>query len=137
MISDKTKAIIPVHLGGWPCDMPSIMALAKKHNLYVIEDCAQAIGGEIDGRPVGSFGDASIFSFCQDKIISTGGEGGAVCFNASGAWLKAWSYKDHGKDWQDTHQVDNTPWFKYLHCSIGTNMRMTEMQAVIGDQAIG
>jgi len=136
-ISENTKAIIPVHLGGWPCDMPQIMALAERHDLIVIEDCAQAIGAEIDGNSVGSFGHASIFSFCQDKIISTGGEGGAVCFNSSDAWLKAWSYKDHGKDWQITHQTDNTPWFKYLHMSIGTNMRMTEMQAAIGIIQLG
>ena len=137
LITAKTKAIIPVHLGGWPCDMPGIMALAKQHNLYVIEDCAQAIGAKIDGKPVGSFGDASAFSFCQDKIISTGGEGGALCLNSSEAWLKAWSYKDHGKDWHLAHQTDNTPWFKWIHSSIGTNMRMTEMQAAIGIKQLG
>ena len=137
LISKKTKAIIPVHLGGWPCDMPGIMKLAKEHNLYVIEDCAQAIGATIDGKPVGSFGDASAFSFCQDKIVSTGGEGGAIALNNSEAWLKAWSYKDHGKDWELTHQTENTPWFKWIHSSIGTNMRMTEMQAAIGVKQLG
>ena len=137
LITEKTKAIIPVHIGGWPCDMPGIMELAKEHNLYVIEDCAQAIGAEIDGKPVGSFGDASAFSFCQDKIISTGGEGGALCLHNPEAWLKAWSYKDHGKDWQFSHQTDNTPWFKWIHSSLGSNFRMTEMQAAIGIIQLG
>ena len=132
LINKRTRAIIPVHLGGWPCDMPGIMKLAKAHNIYVIEDCAQALGAMIDGKPVGSFGDASAFSFCQDKIITTGGEGGALCLNDSDRWLKAWSFKDHGKDWHLAFQAEKTPWFKWVHSTIGTNMRMTEMQAAIG-----
>ena len=106
VLTERTRAIIPVHLGGWPCDMPAIMALAERRGLIVIEDCAQAHGAEIDGRPVGSFGDAAAFSFCQDKIITTGGEGG--CGPASGTrppanW--AWSFKDHGKNCRKVHDA--------------------------------
>jgi dTDP-4-amino-4,6-dideoxygalactose transaminase len=95
-ITKKTKAIIPVHLAGWPCEMDEIMALANKHKIVVIEDCAQAHGAIYKGKPVGSFGHAAAFSFCQDKIITTGGEGGMLVLNDEEAWSRAWAYKDHG-----------------------------------------
>jgi dTDP-4-amino-4,6-dideoxygalactose transaminase len=132
VLSPRTKAIIAVHLGGWPCDMDSIMPLARKHKLKVIEDCAQAHGARYKGKPVGSLGDAAAFSFCQDKIISTGGEGGMLVTNDSETWKKAWSYKDHGKSYQAVFQKQHPPGFRWVHYSIGSNWRMTEVQAAIG-----
>jgi dTDP-4-amino-4,6-dideoxygalactose transaminase len=131
-ITEKTRAIIAVHLAGWPCDMDPIVELAHKHHLMVIEDCAQAHGATYKGRQVGSFGDAAAFSFCQDKIITTGGEGGMVTTNSRKIWKKIWSYKDHGKDFDAVYHQDHPPGFRWLHESIGTNWRMTEMQAAIG-----
>ena len=134
MITPRTRAIIAVHLAGWPCDMDSIMELAQKHKLAVIEDCAQASGAFYKGRPVGSFGDAAAFSFCQDKIMTTGGEGGMLVTNNEDIWSKVWSYKDHGKSYDVVYSNDLKPGpsFKWLHESFGTNWRMTEMQAAIG-----
>ncbi len=137
LISPRTKAIIPVHLAGWPCDMQPILELAQRHNLFVIEDCAQAIGASIDGRRVGSFGHASVFSFCQDKIISTGGEGGALLLNDEARWRYAWSYKDHGKDWDKATAPTVGTNYRWLHTQVGTNWRMTEMQAAIGIVQMG
>lgn len=131
-LTEKTRAIICVHLAGWPCDMAAIMALAKQHKLRVIEDCAQAHGAEYQGRPVGGLGDVGCWSFCQDKIISTGGEGGMVTCNDRELWSRMWSYKDHGKSWQAVYETEHPPGFRWLHESVGTNWRMTEMQAVIG-----
>ncbi len=132
VLSKKTKAIIPVHLAGWPCEMDKIMALAKAHNLYVIEDCAQAHGAMYKGRPVGSIGHIGAFSFCQDKIMTTGGEGGMITTNDESLWKKAWAYKDHGKSYDAVHADTHPPGFRWLHESFGTNFRMTEMQAAIG-----
>jgi dTDP-4-amino-4,6-dideoxygalactose transaminase len=132
LIGPKTKAVIPVHLAGWPCDMPAIMALAETSDLLVIEDCAQAVGAHITGRPVGSFGHAATFSFCQDKIISTGGEGGMALFRDASALARAWSHKDHGKNKKAIKAADRGSAFKWVHDSIGTNWRLTEMQAAIG-----
>ena len=131
-ITERTKAIIPVHLAGWPCDMVSIMELASKHNLKVIEDCAQSHGAMIGDRMVGSFGDAAAFSFCQDKIMTTGGEGGFTIFQDRDVWQWAWTFKDHGKNWDSVNTPPAKPGFRWLHDSIGTNWRMTEMQAAIG-----
>lgn len=131
-IGPRTRAIIPVHLAGWPCDMPAIMALAEKHNLVVIEDCAQALGTRINNQPVGSFGHAATFSFCTDKIISTGGEGGMAAFRDAKAANWANSYKDHGKNFDTVADQSGGHEFVYVHDMIGTNNRMTEMQAVIG-----
>jgi len=128
----RTKAIIAVHLGGWPCDMDAIITYARKHGLMVIEDCAQAHGAEFNGKKVGSFGDAAAFSFCQDKIMSTGGEGGMLVTNDEHVWKKVWSLKDHGKDYDLAHEVHSGLSFRWLHQSFGTNWRMTEMQAAIG-----
>ncbi len=131
-ITDKTKAIIVVHLAGWPCKMKEIMALAKQYNLKVIEDCAQAHGAKYDGRSVGSIGDIGCWSFCQDKIMTTGGEGGMVTTNSESIWKKMWSFKDHGKDFDAVYNIEHPPGFRWLHNTFGTNYRMTEMQAVIG-----
>jgi len=134
VITRRTRAIIAVHLAGWPCAMDEIMTLAKKHKLAVIEDCAQAVGAFYKGRQVGSFGDAAAFSFCQDKILTTGGEGGMVVTNKKEIWSKVWSYKDHGKSYDAVYKSDIKPGpsFRWLHESFGTNWRMTEMQAAIG-----
>lgn len=131
-ITDKTKAIICVHLTGWPCDMDEIMALAKQHNLWVIEDCAQAHGAKYKGKPVGSIGHVGAWSFCQDKIMTTGGEGGMVTTNDKALWQKMWEYKDHGKNYDSIYHKQHPPGFRWLHDSFGTNWRMMEMQAVIG-----
>ncbi len=131
-ITDKTKAIICVHLAGWPCNMDEIMALAKQHNLWVIEDCAQAHGANYKGKPVGSIGHVGAWSFCQDKIMTTGGEGGMVTTNDKVLWQKMWEYKDHGKNYDSIYHKQHPPGFRWLHDSFGTNWRMMEMQAVIG-----
>lgn len=132
VITRKTRAIIAVHLAGWPCDMDPIMKLAKKHGIKVIEDCAQANGATYKGRPAGSLGDAAAFSFCQDKIITTGGEGGLLATNDAVLWEKAWAYKDHGKSFEAVYNRKHAPGFRWLHESFGTNWRLTEMQSAIG-----
>jgi dTDP-4-amino-4,6-dideoxygalactose transaminase len=137
LLTPRTKAIICVHLVGWPCDMDPIMELARKHGLVVIEDCAQAHGARYKERPVGSFGHAAAFSFCQDKIITTGGEGGMLLLDDDHAWKRAWAYKDHGKSWDAVHCREHPVGFRWLHESFGTNWRMTEMQAAIGRVQLG
>jgi dTDP-4-amino-4,6-dideoxygalactose transaminase len=132
VLTDRTKAIVPVHLAGWPCDMLDIMALANKHGLKVIEDCAQAHGAKIGDQRVGSFGHVNAWSFCQDKIMTTGGEGGMVTTNDNEAWSKMWSHKDHGKSWDAVYNREHAPGFRWLHESFGTNWRMLEVQAAIG-----
>ena len=132
LITARTRAIIVVHLAGWPCDMDPILELARPRGIRVIEDCAQAHGAFDRGRPVGSIGDAGCFSFCQDKIITTGGEGGLVTFHDEALWKKAWSYKDHGKGWDTVYHTEHPGIFRWLHDSIGTNWRLTEMQAALG-----
>ncbi|TDW27139.1 dTDP-4-amino-4,6-dideoxygalactose transaminase [Rhizobium azibense] len=131
-VSSRTKGIIAVHLAGWPCDMPEIMAFAHERGLWVIEDCAQAHGADIDGKPVGSFGDIAAFSFCQDKIITTGGEGGLIAMNDTALWKKAWSRRDHGKSYDAVQQKSVRCGFRWLHESVGTNLRMMSYQAVLG-----
>jgi dTDP-4-amino-4,6-dideoxygalactose transaminase len=132
LITSRTKAIIAVHLAGWPCDMDAIMELAHEHGLKVIEDCAQAHGATYKGRPVGSLGDIAAFSFCQDKIMTTGGEGGMLTTNDEKVWRKAWSFKDHGKSYDAVYNRHHPPGFRWLHESFGTNWRLTEMQSAIG-----
>lgn len=132
LITKRTKAIIVVHLGGWPADMTGIMELARQHDIAVIEDCAQAHGAEHAGSPVGAFGHAAAFSFCQDKIITTGGEGGMIALDDQAAWNVAWSFKDHGKSFDTVFNKEHPPGFRWLHESFGTNWRMTEAQAAIG-----
>ena len=132
VLTKKTKAIVCVHLAGWPCDMDPIMELAKQLNLVVIEDCAQAHGALYKGRSVGSIGHIGAWSFCQDKIMTTGGEGGIVTTNDRELWSRMWSYKDHGKSWEAVYEKEHPPGFRWIHDTFGTNWRMTEMQAAIG-----
>ncbi|MAD54092.1 MAG: aminotransferase [Idiomarinaceae bacterium] len=131
-ITDKTKAIIVVHLAGRPAHMDPIMDLAEQHGLFVIEDCAQAHGARYKGRSVGSIGHVGAWSFCQDKIMTTAGEGGMVTTNDESLWRKMWSYKDHGKSYEAVYEREHPPGFRWLHESFGTNWRMTEVQAAIG-----
>ena len=132
MITPSTKAIIAVHLAGWPCDMDEIMALADVHGIKVIEDCAQAHGGTYKGEPLGGIGHAAAWSFCQDKIMTTGGEGGMVTTNDAALWDRMWSFKDHGKSFDTVFNKEHAPGFRWLHESFGTNWRLTEMQSAIG-----
>ena len=132
VLSPRTRAVICVHLAGMPCDMDPIMALANEHGLKVIEDCAQAHGARYRGKPVGSIGHIGAWSFCQDKIMSTGGEGGMVTTNDRELWSRMWSYKDHGKSWEAVYEREHPPGFRWLHESFGTNWRLTELQSAIG-----
>ena len=131
-ITKKTKAIICVHLGGLPCEIDEILKLAKKFNLYVIEDCAQAHGAFYKNKSVGSIGHIGAWSFCQDKIITTGGEGGMITTNDKKLWQKMWAFKDHGKNYHSVFKKKHPPGFRWLHDSFGTNFRMTEVQSAIG-----
>lgn len=132
VLTPKTKAVVCVHLAGWPCDMDGMMSLAKEYDLFVIEDCAQAHGATYSGKPVGGLGHVGCWSFCQDKIMSTGGEGGMVTVNDRDLWSRMWSFKDHGKSWDAVYERDHPPGFRWLHESVGTNWRLTEMQSAIG-----
>nr|WP_051076746.1 DegT/DnrJ/EryC1/StrS aminotransferase family protein [Thioalkalivibrio sp. ALgr3] len=132
ILSERTRAILPVHLAGWPCDMHALRALADEFGLFLVEDCAQAHGATVQGEPVGSFGDAAAFSFCTDKIISTGGEGGMLLLQDEDTWRRAWNFKDHGKDWSAVYEREHPPGFRWVHESFGTNWRLTEMQSTIG-----
>jgi len=131
-LTARTRAIIVVHLAGWPCRMDPIMELARAYNLQVIEDCAQAHGARHKGRPVGSFGDAAAFSFCQDKIMTTGGEGGMLLLKDEAAWRRAWALKDQGRSYEACYEREHGPGYRWLYESFGTNWRMSEMQAAIG-----
>lgn len=132
VLSPRTRAIIAVHLAGWPCEMEPLLELARVHRLNLIEDCAQAPGATYRGRPVGSFGHVAAFSFCQDKIITTGGEGGMLVTNDPELWRRAWAYKDHGKSYDAVYRREHPPGFRWLHVSFGSNWRLTEMQAAVG-----
>lgn len=135
-LTGRTRAVIVVHLGGWPCDMTSIAALTAGRGLALVEDCAQALGASWDGRAVGTFGDAAAFSFCQDKIMTTGGEGGMLVTRDHALWERCWSYKDHGKGIGSLEPQAPGVDFRWLHERFGTNWRMTEMQAAIGCAAL-
>jgi dTDP-4-amino-4,6-dideoxygalactose transaminase len=132
LLTSRTKAIIAVHLAGWPCDMDTILELAREQGIRVIEDCAQSHGATYKGRPVGSLGDVAAFSFCQDKIMTTGGEGGMLTTNDETIWNRAWSFKDHGKSYDAVHNRQHPAGFRWLHESFGTNWRLTEMQSAMG-----
>ena len=132
VLTERTRAIICVHLAGWPCDMTPILQLANEHGIWVVEDCAQAHGARYRGQSVGSIGHIGAWSFCQDKIMSTGGEGGMVTTNDPELWARMWSYKDHGKNYEKVRSPHHPPGFRWLHDSFGTNWRMTEIQAAIG-----
>ncbi len=135
-LSTRTRAVIVVHLAGWPCDMESILQTARKHGLKIIEDCAQACGADYDGRPVGGFGDVAAFSFCQDKIMTTAGEGGMLTTNSREIWERAWSYKDHGRDVALSAGKNNGVGFQWIHSQPGTNWRLTEVQSALGRVAL-
>ena len=136
LINSRTKAIVVVHFNGWPADMIEITDLAKKYNIYLIEDCAQAHGAHIKiknkWKSVGSFGDVSAWSFCQDKIISTGGEGGMVTTSSLEFWDRMWSFKDHGKTWNSVNNRSHPEGFRWVHDRFGSNFRLTEIQSAIG-----
>lgn len=137
VLTPRTKAVICVHLAGWPCDMPAIMALSRENGFAVIEDCAQAHGARIDDQSVGSFGAIGAWSFCQDKIMSTGGEGGMVTTDDDALWERMWSFKDHGKSWAAVYEREHPPGFRWVHEAFGSNYRMLEAQAVIGRIQLG
>ena len=132
VLTPRTRAIVCVHLAGWPCDMAGFRALADEFGLKLIEDCAQAHGARYHGVSVGALGDVAAWSFCQDKIMTTGGEGGMVTLNDEALWRRIWSYKDHGKSWEAVYERQHPPGFRWLHESFGTNWRLTEMQSAIG-----
>lgn len=136
-VNSKTKAIIAVNLAGWPCELDKIKLFCEQKGIVLIEDCAQSHGAEYKGKKAGSFGDCSIFSFCQDKIMTTGGEGGMLVTNNRKIWEKAWSYKDHGKNHTKVFSKKHAPGFRWLVNSFGTNCRMTEMQAAMGRVQLG
>ena len=132
VLTPRTKAVVCVHLAGWPCDLDPIMALAERHGFKVIEDCAQAHGARYKGRSVGTVGHVGAWSFCQDKIMTTGGEGGMVTTNDRDLWSAMWSFKDHGKSYEAVYERQHPPGFRWVHESFGTNWRMLEIQAAIG-----
>tara|TARA_B100000900_G_scaffold400922_1_gene405044 strand:- start:5727 stop:6899 length:1173 start_codon:yes stop_codon:yes gene_type:complete len=134
-LTKKTKAVICVHFAGFPCDMPSIIKFAKHNKLFVIEDCAQAHGARIAGKSVGSFGDINAWSFCNDKIMTTGGEGGMITTNNPSLFKKAASFNNHGKNLTKFFDLSDKKisMFPYIHDSLGLNYRMTEMQSAIGN----
>nr|WP_226988109.1 DegT/DnrJ/EryC1/StrS aminotransferase family protein [Bdellovibrio bacteriovorus] len=131
-ITSRTKAIVAVHLAGWPCDMDAILDVARRHGIKVVEDCAQSHGSKYKGHFTGSLGDMSAFSFCQDKIMSTAGEGGMLLLNDTDLYEKLWAFKDHGKSFEAVFRRSHPPGFRWLHESFGTNWRMTEIQGAIG-----
>lgn len=138
-VTARTRAVIVVHLGGWPCDMAAIQAVTRRHGLALIEDCAQAHGAMYQGQKVGSFGDLAAFSFCQDKIMSTGGEGGMLLTSDEALWRMAWEFKDHGKSYAAVYErpPDPAAVYRWLHESFGTNWRLTEPQSAIGRVQLG
>lgn len=131
-LTPRTKAVVAVHLAGWPCDLDALARLCDEHGIALVEDCAQAHAARWNGRPVGSVGRIGVFSFCQDKIMTTGGEGGMVVTDDRALWDRAWAYKDHGKTWAAVHERAHPPGFRWQHEDFGSNFRMTEMQAAIG-----
>ncbi|MEO0358833.1 MAG: DegT/DnrJ/EryC1/StrS aminotransferase family protein, partial [Pseudomonadota bacterium] len=132
VITENTRAILCVHLAGWPCDMDGLKDVIGDRDIHLIEDCAQAHGAQYKGKPVGGQGTAAAWSFCQDKIMTTGGEGGMVTCNDKALWKRMWAFKDHGKDWDAVYNRDHPPGFRWVHESFGTNWRLTEMQSAIG-----
>jgi len=132
----RTKALIAVHLAGWPCELDLLRDFCDKKGIYLIEDCAQAHGAKYKNKPVGSYGDVACFSFCQDKIISTGGEGGLLVTNNKNIWQKAWSFKDHGRDYKTMFGKKDSYSFVWTVGDFGSNYRMTEMQAVLGQHGL-
>lgn len=137
VLTPCTKVIVAVHMAGWPCEMDEILALARERGIKVVEDCAQAHGASYKGRPVGSLGDVAAFSFCQDKIMTTAGEGGMVTTNSAELWNTMWSLKDHGKSYEAVYHREHAPGFRWLHESFGTNWRLSEVQSAVGRVQLG
>jgi dTDP-4-amino-4,6-dideoxygalactose transaminase len=137
VLTPRTRAILAVHLAGWPCEMDGINDLAKAHGLHVVEDCAQAHGARYRGKSVGSLSDIAAWSFCQDKIMTTAGEGGMVTTDNSDWWAAMWAYKDHGKSYDAVYSKQHPPGFRWLHESFGTNWRLPEVQSAIGRFQLG
>lgn len=135
-VTPSTKAIIAVHLAGWPCDMDSLLEFGDQHGIAIVEDCAQSHGAMYRGRRVGSMGVAGAFSFCQDKILTTAGEGGMFVTNDEAIWKHAWSFKDHGKCYDTVFNKQHPPGFRWLHKSFGSNYRMTEVQSAVGREIL-
>lgn len=136
VLSKRTKAVVIVHLGGWPAEMDEFHELSKQYGIALVEDCAQAHGAQYKGRSVGSFGRISAFSFCQDKIVTLGGEGGMVVTDDSDLWERAWGIKDHGKSYDTVFRKEHPPGFRWLHEDFGSNYRLTEMQSALGRVAL-
>ncbi len=131
-ITKNTKAILVVHLGGMPANMTKIISFAKKNKIKIIEDCSQAHGAKINNKYVGTFGDISIWSFCNDKILNTLGEGGIIATKSFMIYKKLWALKDCGKNFSKFKKFKKKNKFKWVHDFEGTNLRMTEVQAAIG-----
>ena len=133
LVNERTKAIIPVHLYGNICDMDKIMAFAERHNLYVIEDNAQAFGGAYRGKKTGTIGHMAACSFCRNKTFTTGGEGGMVTTDDEDLAWQARSFRDHGYDVRERLNLrEMEEKLTYVHNVVGWNYRMTEMQSAIG-----
>ncbi|MBM4085998.1 MAG: DegT/DnrJ/EryC1/StrS family aminotransferase, partial [Planctomycetes bacterium] len=132
VITERTKAIIPVHLAGLPCDMDAIMAIAREHNLLVVEDCAQAHGAEYKGRKVGTIGQVNAFSMQDSKILNTTGDGGMVTTDSDECAIFCREFRNHG--FLSTRRHDDL--HIYIHPRMGYNYRMTEIQAAVGLKAM-
>ncbi len=133
LVNERTKAIMPVHLYGNVADMDAINAFAKKHNLFVIEDNAEAFGGSFKGTKTGALSDIAACSFCQNKTFTTGGEGGMVTTDDEDLAWAARSFRDHGYDVKARLSLlDLEQKLPYIHNRVGWNYRMTEMQSAIG-----
>jgi dTDP-4-amino-4,6-dideoxygalactose transaminase len=133
LVNERTRAIIPVHLYGNVTDMDAVRAFARKHNLFVIEDNAEAFGGEYQGKKTGTLGDIAGCSFCQNKTFTTGGEGGMVTTDDEELAWRARSFRDHGYDVQARMSLlELEQKLPYIHNMVGWNYRMTEMQSAIG-----
>jgi dTDP-4-amino-4,6-dideoxygalactose transaminase len=135
-ITPKTKAVILVHLAGWPCQLEEICQYCHEQGIYVIEDCAQSHGAKYNGKYAGTWGDINAWSFCQDKILTTCGEGGMVTTNNEQLYKRAWSLKDHGKGYDRVYNTQHPSGFRWLHEQIGTNWRMLPIQACVGIEAL-
>lgn len=132
LLTPRTKAIVAVHLAGWPCDLDPILELARGRGVAVVEDCAQAHGATYKGRRAGSIGAIGAFSFCQDKIMTTAGEGGMITLNSTEMFEAAWAFRDNGKSYEAVHRRAHAPGYRWVHESFGSNWRMTEVQSAIG-----
>ena len=132
-ITKKTKAIFAVHMYGIVSDMKPIIDIAKKHNLYVIEDCTECFGGVYEGQKTGTVGDVGCFNLCHTKHLVTGGEGGAIITNNEKTYLDCFSLRDYGFDTRESlKMIEMEMEHLYIHNKMGFNYRMTEIQSIIG-----